>query len=91
MDIHNIVTSDIALDLANSFQKRKALNITNCTANFCNNNVGAGFFARAEHALLDLIGNVGNNLNRTAQIIAATLLGNYVGIDFSRGYIAVFG
>lgn len=60
MDVHDVVAAHIALNLADGFQERKALDVADGAADLGNNDVGTGFLAGAEDALLDLIRNMRN-------------------------------
>ena len=41
--------------------------------------------------VLDGVGDVGNHLNRLAQVIASTFGLNHLGVNFPRGEVVVFG
>ena len=74
MDIEAVIAGDILLDLANGFQEGFTFNIPYGTANFRNDKISVFFAAYAVDPFLDLVGNVRNDLYRTAQIITAPFL-----------------
>ncbi|CDN42609.1 Uncharacterized protein BN871_BO_00110 [Paenibacillus sp. P22] len=91
MHIHDVVAADIALDLADGLQERKALDIPDRAADFRDDDIGAGFTSRAEHALLDLVGDMGDDLDRASEIFAAAFLRNDGGVDLAGRDVAVLG
>ena len=73
----------LVVELPDRFEKRKAFDIANGAANLAQHEVDA-LIAR-EHELLDFVGDVGNDLDRAAQIVAAALLGQDRLVDPARG------
>ena len=73
MNIHNIVSSLFKTYLPDSLKKYKPLNIPYSSAYFTNNNIHT-LFIKSHYAVFNLICNMGNHLNRTAQIITLSLL-----------------
>ena len=71
VDVQHVVAADFLLDLADSFQEGQAFDIADGAADFRNDDVGVVVVAYAVHALFDFIGNMRDNLNGMAQIIAA--------------------
>ncbi|MNO99707.1 hypothetical protein D3C76_914830 [compost metagenome] len=76
MNIHHILTTDVALDLTNGFQERQALDITDSSANFRNNYIRTRFTASAEDTLFNFVRDMRNNLYRSAQIFTAAFFAN---------------
>ena len=91
MDVQHIVFAHILFYLTDSFQKRKAFNIAYRTADFGNDKIGIVIVADTEYPGLDLIGNMGNDLHRTAQVIPPAFLRNNGLVDFTGSHIGTLG
>ena len=76
--------------LADGFQEGLAFNIANRSADLYNGHIGI-WDVQGVDVALDLIGNVGDDLNRSPQIIPRALPVEDVPVDFSRGYRGVEG
>ena len=77
MNIKNIAPSDIFAHLANSFKIGFALNISHGATNLNDHHIGVGAACHRVHAILDLVGNMRDNLNGTTQIFATPLFGDH--------------
>ena len=82
MHKQGVGAAKLAAHLADGFQKRQRFNIAHRATDFHNRHV----FARCAFvdAAFDFIGDVGDDLHRAAQIIAAPLFGNHVFIHLPR-------
>ena len=78
MNIKAVVLADLVTDLTDSLDKRLALDIADCAADFRDDNVRVGFLADRLDKALDFVRNVRNNLNGLAEVFAASLLGEHV-------------
>ncbi len=70
VNVERVVASHFLPELADGFEKRLALDVADRAANFDEQHVdvlGGGF-----DAVLDFVRNMGNDLNRAAQVFAAT-------------------
>ena len=74
MNVHCISTANLCDKLPNGFQERCAFNIADSAADFCNYNIRVGFLANPIDAFLNFIGDMGDYLNRSAEIIATAFL-----------------
>ncbi|MNI27998.1 hypothetical protein D3C73_817590 [compost metagenome] len=66
MNVHHILTADVALNLTDSFQEWQAFDITNGSANFRNNHIRTRLTTSAEDTFFNLDRNMRNNLYRSA-------------------------
>ncbi|MNE70217.1 hypothetical protein D3C80_1659940 [compost metagenome] len=66
MNVHHILTADVALNLTDSFQEWQAFDITNGSANFRNNHIRTRLTTNAEDTFFNLVRNMRNNLYRSA-------------------------
>ncbi len=87
VQVEHIRASNVLTHLANGFQKWLTLDITNGTANLHDHHIGVGTPGNGMHSLLDFIGDMGNNLNGTAQVFTAALFTNDRGINLARSDI----
>ena len=91
MNVQHVILTHIFFYLTDGFQERQAFNIANRTADFGNNEIRVVVVAYPEYPGLYLIGNMGNNLHRAAQIIAPALLRNDGLVDFTGSHIGTLG
>src|SRR5215813_714702 len=89
--VKHVFTPPIPAELANRFEKRQTLDIANRATDLTDGNVKSG--SRGQDALLDLVGNMRNDLYRTAKIIATTLAGDHrvVNLASSEAILAAHG
>ena len=74
VDKQTVFPSDFMADLADGFQKRLGLHVASGAADLRDHDVGAGFFLNRIDEVFDLIGNMGNHLDRLAQVFSAPFL-----------------
>ena len=78
-DVHKHAVAALFLrDLAQRFQKRLALDIADGAAHLGDDDVGARVIAQAIDKLLDLVGDMGDDLHRAAQVVARALFVQHV-------------
>ena len=75
--------------LTNGFDKRLALNITDGSTDFGNHYICIGFLSPHVDKMLNLIGNMRNDLNRLAKILALTLTIQNIPVNLTTGKIGV--
>ena len=85
VDIEHIRCAHIFAQLADGFEKRQALDVADSAADLGDNYIGLAFTAQANDALLDLIGDMRDHLDRPAQIVAAALFGDHGRVDSAGG------
>ena len=71
--------------LPNCFQKRQRLNITDGATDLDDGNIVAG--GAALDVVLDLVGDVRNDLHRGAQVLTATLFFDHRVVDLTGGEV----
>ena len=74
MDEERILTTLLDTHLTGGFQEGLALNVAGSAADLGDYHIGPGLSAHAVDKILDLLGDVGNDLHRLAQILAPALL-----------------
>ena len=85
MNVQHVFRFHIKPELSNGFQKRQALDITNRTADFANDNIDT--LPHFTDMALDFICYVRNNLNRSTQIITTPFFLNNIMINFPSGHV----
>ena len=81
VDVERVFAPQIAAHLAQSFHKRQALDVADGAADFAEHHVSAGGLGHQANAALDFVGDVGNDLDRAAKIVAAPLARDHFGVD----------
>src|SRR5512143_1570500 len=87
MDIEDILSSDTVSQLPDGFQKGQAFDIADGPANFDDNDIL--IFCKSGDRALYLVGYMGHDLNRTAQVISAPLFCDDV-VVYSAGSKIIF-
>ena len=72
MHIANIVATDFVAKLANSLKKRQDLNVANGATHLGDHNINFIVYQSA-NATFNLVSDMRNHLNRTAEVVAASL------------------
>jgi len=75
--------------LPNRLHERQRFDIAHGTADLHQADIGVA--GAGDHAVLDLVGNVGNHLHGRPEILAPALLRDDISVDPARGEIAVAG
>ena len=91
MDVQHVVFAYILFHLADGFQERQAFNIAYRAPDFGDDEIRIVIIAHPKHPGLDLIGNMGNDLHRAAQVIAPAFFRNDGLVDFTGGHIGTLG
>ena len=78
VDIQAVVLTNLVTYLSDSLNKRLALDIAYCTADFGNYNVGVGLFAHAVNESFNFVRDMRNNLYGLAEVLSPALLGENI-------------
>ena len=89
MDEQTVPSSDFERNLSDRFQKRLTFDIARRSADFGNRNVGSRTLGIGVDIRFDLVGNVRDDLHRTAEIIAVTFLIQNRPVNFTRRQIGI--
>src|SRR5690606_8356545 len=89
-DMHrdSVVTPQRGPHLPDGLQKRQALDIADRAANFDDHHIGVALLADQTNTPFDFVGDMGNDLYRATQIIAAPFLVDDVAVNLPGGHIA---
>ena len=90
MDEKAVFPPDLQRDLAHRLDEGLALDVADGAADLRDDDVRIRLAADAVDELLDLVRDVGDDLHRGAEILAAPLLVQHVPVDLARGEIGVF-
>ena len=91
VDVHGVASAHFGDELADCLQERCALDVAHCAADLGDDHIGVGLLAHPIDALLDLVGDVGDDLNGAAQIVAAALLVQNRPVYLTGGDVVVDG
>ncbi len=83
MHEHGALGTKLVAELTDRLEERQALDVADGAANFHQDEVEAG--GVADDRLLDRVGDVRDHLDGGAQVIAAALLGDHLGVDAAGG------
>ena len=90
VDIAYILASLFGADLPDGFEKWGGLNIAYGSAYLGDDHICIGFIGSTVNSVLYLVGDVRYDLYRTAEVIAAALLGDDVPVYLSRSHVGVY-
>ena len=91
MDVEHIVSAHILLHLPDSFHKGFGFDIPYGAADFGDHEVSIFFPAHPVDPFLDFVGDVRNDLYRTAQIIPPAFLVDHGLVDPAGGHVGIPG
>ena len=91
MDVKGVVLADFLAHLADGLEERQAFDVADRAADFSDDHVGVVFTADEINPFLDLVGDVGNDLDGAAQVVAAALLVDDRPVDLAGRHVGAFG
>ena len=89
VDVQDVLAADVLAELADGLEERKALDVADGAADLGDEHVHAGALGEAVHAALDLVGDVRDDLDGAAEVVAAPLLGDDGVVDAAGGDVGV--
>ena len=90
MDVAAVVPALLQAYLADGLQERLALDIAGGTADLGNDHIGLGGRSQIVDVALDLVGDVGDDLDSLAQVGTLALLVQHVPVHLAGGQVGVF-
>jgi len=90
MDVDGVFPSHLQSHLPGRLQKRLGFDIAGGAADLGDDHVRPSLAAHGVNKVLDLVGNMGDDLHRLPQILAPALLVEHVPVDLAGGEIGVF-
>ena len=85
MDVHYVAVPDIVPELADRLQEGQYLDVAHGSADLGDDHVQILSIPQAANAILDLVGDVRDDLDCVAQIVAPPLLVEHCQVDGSGG------
>ena len=76
VDVQHVAAADVLAHLADRLEEGQRLDVADGAADLHDHHVGLAVASHADDALLDLVGDVRDDLDRAAQVVAAALLGD---------------
>ena len=83
MDIERVFAPDLVTKLPDRFEKRLAFNIAGRAADLRNDDIRIALFADTVNEMLDLIGDMRDDLHGASEILAPALLLQHIGVNLS--------
>jgi len=90
VDVHNIISTNICFHLTKGFKEWKTFNITNCTTNFCDDNVRISCCRGTFDFFFQSVCDVWNNLDSCTKIFTFTFFTKNFAINFTSCYVRIF-
>ena len=87
VDVERVLAADVLAELANGFEERQALDVADRAADLDEHDVDVA--ADRADAVLDLVGDMRNDLHRAPEIVAAPLLLDDRHVDLAGRPVAV--
>ena len=90
MHVADVLAAHFEAHLADGFEERQDLDVAHRAAHLGDHDVHVGGGELAD-ALLDLVGDVGDDLHRAPEVLAAPLVGQHLLVDGAGGGVGVAG
>ncbi len=88
MHEEDVLASELMADLTRRLDERLRLDVADGAADLGDDDIGLGRLVGLQaHAALDLVGDVRDDLHRVAEVLAAALAGDHLGVDLPRGHV----
>ena len=81
MDVKRVLAAHVGTHLAQGFHEGQTFNVAHRAAHLYQHHIRLALFSHQPNVAFDLVGDVGNDLNRAAQIIATPFTGNDLSIN----------
>ena len=91
VDVQHVRAADVLAHLADGLEERQALDVADGPADLDDHDVRVAVARDARDALLDLVGDVRDDLDRAAEVVAAPLLGDDRLVDAAGRDVAQLG
>ena len=91
VDVQHVRPPDVLAHLADGLEERQRLDVADRAADLDDHDVRVAVAGDAHDALLDLVGDVRDDLDRAAEVVAAALLGDDRLVDAAGGDVAELG
>jgi len=84
----DVLAADVPAHLSRGFEERQRLDVADGAADLVDDDVDARL-GHGEHLVLDLVRDVRDHLDRVAEVVASTLLGDDRGVDLAGRHVRV--
>ena len=91
MDVEHVPLAHVLAHLADGFEEGLPLDVADGAADLDDGDVGLKLARGVYDATLDLVGDVGDDLDRAAEEVAAALRGDDFTVDLARGDVVQLG
>ena len=91
VDVQHVRAPDVLAHLADRLEERQALDVADRAADLDDHHVRVAVARDARDPLLDLVGDVRDDLDRAAEVVAAALLRDHGLVDAAGGHVGELG
>ena len=91
VDVQDVRPTDVLAHLADRLEERQALDVADRAADLDDDHVRVALAGDARDPLLDLVGDVRDDLDRAAEVVAAALLRDDGLVDAARRHVGQLG
>ena len=91
MDVQDVRAPNVLAHLADRLEERQALDVADRAADLDDHDVRRAVARDARDPLLDLVGDVRDDLDRAAEVVPAALLRDHGLVDAARGHVGELG
>ena len=91
VDVQDVLAAHVLAHLADRLEERQALDVADRPADLDDHHVRVAVAGDAQDPLLDLVGDVRDDLDRAAEVVAAALLGDDRGVDAAGRDVGALG
>ena len=88
MHTGRVLAAQVAAHLADGFDEGLAFDVADRSTHLDQHHLGAGRLGHALDAAFDLVGDMGNDLDRATQVIAVAFARDHLGVHLPGGHIA---
>ncbi len=85
MKEEGVIVAELEPGLAYRLEERLGFDVPHRSADFGDDDIGAGGFRGVQKFLFDFVGDVRNDLDASAEVIPSSFFFNDRAIDFARG------
>ena len=87
--VHHMLRADGPPELPDGLQERQPFDVADRAADFDDDHIGRRGCTNLPDLIFDLVGDVGNDLHRPAQVLPAALPGDHRAVDLPGGRVVV--
>src|SRR6185295_1957979 len=91
VDVQHVRPAHVLAHLPDRLEERQALDVADRAADLDDDHVRVTLAGDAGDPFLDLVGDMGDDLDRAAEVVTTALLGDHGLVDAARGHVGELG